>query len=222
MGRGCPRSRPRGIRAAIPRREMTTPGRSKLMTTRAKGVTVGPATVIVAASSKLPGTRGWRRKRKQGMFGRNAAAASHAAAKARGALRQLERATMMIGAVAAGLELLREVRLEGSNGTPSDGRTSPITSRSRSDRPSSRASRTGSSSRGKRSVSKSPPRATKKSRGPTKKTRGTATAATKRSRSRAAANKAGRVRATAKAQARSRATAKRTRSDGRSRSSATR
>jgi hypothetical protein len=193
------------------------------MTTRAKGVTVGPATVIVAASSKLPGTRGWRRKRKQGMFGRNAAAASHAAAKARGALRQLERATMMIGAVAAGLELLREVRLEGSNGTPSDGRTSPISSRSRSDRPSSRASRTGSSSRGKRSVSKSPPRATKKSGGPTKKkTRGTATAATKRSRSRAAANKAGRVRATAKAQARSRATAKRTRSDGRSRSSATR
>jgi hypothetical protein len=192
------------------------------MTTRAKGVTVGPATVVVAASSKLPRTRGWRRKRKQAMFGRNVAAASHAAAKVRGALRQLERATMMIGVVVAGLELLREVRLEGSNGTPSAGRTSPVSSRSQSDRPSRRASRTGSFRHGKRSVSKSPPRATKKSGRTTKKTRGTATAATGRSRSRATANKGGRGRTTAKAQARSRAGAKRTRSDRRSRSSATR
>lgn len=180
------------------------------MTTRTKGVTVGPATVIVAASSKLRGTRGRRGKRKHGMFGRNVAAASRAATKVRRALRQLERATMMIGAVVAGLELLREVRVEGSNQTP-DGRRSPASSRSRSVRPSSKASRT-SSSRAKRSVSKSQPRGTKKRGGPRKKkTRVAPTPTTKRRRSRATAKKAGGVRATTRTRKRTRTSTKRAR-----------
>jgi hypothetical protein len=188
------------------------------MTTRTKGVTVGPAAVIVAASSRLPGTRGRRRKRKQGKFGRKVAAASHAAGKVRGALRQLERATMMIGAVMAGLELLRDVRLEGSNRTAPDERTSQASSRSRSDR--GKASRT-SSKLGKRPAPTSPTRATKKTGGPKKKPRGTATA-TRRTRSRAAAKKAARARATDRAQARSRASTKRTRRYRQSRSASTR
>jgi hypothetical protein len=137
------------------------------MRTLAKAVSVGPATVIVAASSRLPSTGGWRRKRKQGVFRRSVAAVPHSAASARMAVRQLERAGMMLGAVAAGLELVREIRFAGSNGTPSgrntSGRSVPRgSSRSPSGRPGSGASRRGSSSGGKRSASKSPISATKK------------------------------------------------------------
>ena len=199
------------------------------MKTRAKGVSVGPVTVIVAASSRLPGTGAWRHKRKGGVFRGSVAGLPRAMAVARMAVRQLEGAGMMLGAVAAGLELVREVRFAGSKGTPSGGhRSGRSTPRGSSESPSarqaSRASRTGSSSGGNRSASK-PLRATNKrpgNRTSAKQTRGARTTATKRSGSRATAKKAGGARTVAKKQARSRASAKRTRSSGRSRSSSRR
>ena len=201
------------------------------MKTRAKGVTVGPATVIVAASSRLPGTGAWRHKRKEGVFSRSVTGLTRAVAVARMAGRQLERAGMMLGALAAGLELAREIRLAGSTGTPSGGHSSGrSTTRGSSESPSgrparSRTSRTGSSSGANRSASKSPRRATNKrpgNRTTAKQTRGARTTATKRAGSRATAKKAGGGRTVAKKQARSRASGKRTRSSGRSRSSSRR
>ena len=186
------------------------------MGTRAKGMSMGPATVIVAASSRLPGVGGWRHKRKENVFKRSVSAVPRAMARAGMAVRQLERATMMLGAVAAGLELVREIRSARSNGTPSDGhrsgRSAPRgSSRSAPGRPNE-ASRTRSSSGGNRVASKSRSRATTKrpgNRTAAKKTQGGRVAATKRSGSRATARKAGGVRTNANKQARSRSSSRR-------------
>ncbi len=203
---------------------------AKPMRTRAKGASAGPVTVIVAASSRLPGARGWRQKRKEGLFRRSVARVPRAVTRADRVVRQLERAGMMLGAVATGLELVRELRFAGSNGTPAGGHSSKRSvargsSQSPSGRPASRASRRGSSTGGTHSTPKSPSRSTKKrpaNRTNTKKkTRGARTTATKRSRSRAT-KKAGSARTSAKTQARSRASAERTRSSGRYRSSSRR
>ena len=74
------------------------------MRTRAKGASSGPVTVIAAASSRLPGARGWRHKRKEGLFRRSVARVPRAVTKAGRVLRQLERSGMMLGAEATGLE----------------------------------------------------------------------------------------------------------------------
>ena len=216
MGGGRARPRPRGLSAVILRRGRRVQ-RGKPMRRLAKAGSVGPAAVIVAASSRLPGTGGWRRKRKGSVFPQSAV--PRAVASARTAVRQLERASMMLGAVAAGVELVREVRLAGSNGTPSggssSGRSAPrSSSQARSGRPAGRASRMGSSS-GNRSRSRSPSPAAKKPAGnrtTAKKTRSPRTVATKRSASRSTAKKAGSARSLAEKQARARASAKRTRS----------
>jgi hypothetical protein len=217
MGGGRARPRPRGLSAVILRRGRPRAQRGKPMRRLAKAGSVGPAAVIVAASSRLPGKGGWRRKRKESLLRRSAV--PRAVASARMAVRQLERASMMLGAVAAGLELVREIRIAGSNGTPSRGysagRSVPrSSSQTGSGRPAGRASRMGSSS-GNRSSSKSPSRAAKKPSGnrtTAKKTRSPRTVATKRSASRAKTKKAGSARTLAKEQARARASAKRTRS----------
>ena len=230
MGGGRARARPCGLRAVIRAERNAREKGAKPMRTRAKGASAGPVTVIVAASSRLPGARGWRHKRKEGLFGRSVARVPRAVTKAGRVVRQLERAGMMLGAVATGLELVRELRFAGSNGTPAGGHSSQRSvargsSQSPSGRPASRASRPGSSTGGTHSAPKSPSRSTKKrpaNRTNTKKkTRGARTTATKRSRSRAT-KKAGSARTNAKTQARSRASAKRTRSSGRSRSSSRR
>jgi hypothetical protein len=230
MGRSPPRARPYGLRAVTRAERNAREKGAKPMRTRAKGVSVGPVTVIVAASSRLPGARGWRHKHKGGLFRRSLAGVPRAVTRAGRVVRQLERAGMMLGAVATGLELVRELRLADSNGTPSGGHSSQRSaargsSQSPSGTPASRASRPGSSAGRTHSAPKSPSRSTKKrpaNRTNTKKkTRGAGTTAKKRSRSRAT-KKAGSARTNAKTQARSRASAKRTRSSGRSRSSSRR
>jgi hypothetical protein len=213
MGGGRARPRPRGLSAVIPQRGRPRAKRGKRMRTLTKAISVGPATVIVAASSRLPGTGGRRHKRKGSVFSKSAV--PRAVASARMAVKQLERASMMLGAVAAGLELVREVRFAGSNGTPSGGYSSGRSAPRRSSQArSGRGSRMASSS-GNRSGSKSPSRAGKKpsgNRNNAMKTRSTRTMATKRSVSRATTKKAGSARTHAKKQARSRTPAKRTRS----------
>jgi hypothetical protein len=223
MGSGRARARPCGLRAVI-RAERNARKGAKPMRTRAKGASVGPVTVIVAASSRWPGARSWRQKRKEGLSRRSVTRVSSAVTRAGRLVRQLERAGIMLGAVATGLELVRELRIAGSNGTPSGGhRSQRSVARGSSPYPSGRASRPGSSTGGTQSAPKSPSRSTKKRpakrTNTKKKTRGASTRATKRSRSRATKKKAGRARTNGKTQARSRASAKRTRSSGRSRSS---
>ena len=180
--------------------------KGKPMGTRAKAVSVGPMTVIVAASSKLPGTRGWRHKRPKGAFRRNAAALPGAVGRVRTAMRQLERAGMILGALATGVELVREIRTASSNGAPSRGETPARSSRS----PSSRKASVRSP------VSKST-RASSNNRAASKKTSGSRTVGTKR---RPRVKKAGGTRSKANKMARSRASATKTRTSGRSRSSA--
>jgi len=191
------------------------------MTTRAKGISAGPLTVIVAASSRWPGSGGRRNKRKVSVFRRSVSAVPHAVARGRLALRQVERAGMMLGAVAAGLELLREIRFAGSNGTPSrhsPGRSAPSgSSQPQAGRPASRKSPTRTTSGGHLSASKSLSRAGTKrprSRAAAKKTRGARTTATKRSGS-PATTKTGGVSSRAKRRTRSRASGKRTASSRR-------
>jgi hypothetical protein len=229
MAGGRARARTRGISAGDSPAWTTEPQKGQGMRTRSKAISVGPALVIVAASSRLPGTGGWRHKRKEGVLRRRVTAVPNAVTRARAAARQLERAGMVLGALMAGLELVRELRVSDSNGTPSrahsSGRSAPRgSSQSRSSRPANSRSRTGSSSGGDRSSAKSPRRATRtppRSRATAKKARGRTTA-TKRSVPRATAKKAGRPRPAAKTQAGSRTPAKRTTSSGRSRSSSRR
>ena len=177
------------------------------MGTRAKAVSVGPMTVIVAASSKLPGTRGWRHKRSTGALRRNMAALPGAVGRVRTAVKQLERAGMILGAVATGVELVREIRIASSNGTPSGGETPARSSRSPSSRKASVRSPVSQSAR-----------ASKNNRAASKKTPGNRTVGTKRPRPRV--KKAGGTRSKANKKARSRASATKTRTSGRPRSSA--
>ena len=181
--------------------------KGKRMGTRAKAVSVGPMTVIVAASSKLPGAGGFRTKRPKGALRRNMAALPGAMGRVRTAVRQLERAGMILGAVATGVELVREIRIANSNGAPSGGKTPARSSRS----PSSRKASVRSS------VSQST-RASRNKRTASKKTPGSRTVGTKRARPRV--KKAGGTRGKANKTARSRASATKTRTSGRARPSA--
>jgi hypothetical protein len=173
----------------------TASRKGKEMGTRVKGMSMGPATVIVAASSKLPGTGGWRRKRTKGVLRRNMAALPRAVGRVGTAVRQLERAGMILAAVATGMELVREIRFAGSNGqSPRGGKDLARSSRSRS----------GS--------------ATQKNRTASNKTGGSRTV--RAARSRAGTKSARGTRSKAKKTARSRGSATRTRTSGRPRSSA--
>jgi hypothetical protein len=229
MGRVGARARPSGLSVVLRWRKGPQARKGMAMRTRAKAASVGPAAVIVAASSRLPSTGLWRNKRKENVFRRSAAAAPEALGRARRAVKQLERAAAVLGAVATGLELIRGMRIAGSSGTQSRGhslegstpRSSPQASPGR---PASKTTRV-STSTGVNTASKSAVRATKKPSGKrkkgAKKRRGRTTAA-KRSRSRTTAKKAGGARTIAKKQARSRATAKSTGSPRRTRSAARR
>jgi hypothetical protein len=190
------------------------------MTTRAKGISAGPLTVIVAASSRWPRTGG-RRKRKGSVFTRSVSAVPHAVARGRLAVRQVERAAMLLGVVTAGLELLREIRFAGSNGTPSrhsPGRSAPSGySQPQAGRPASRTSPTRTTSGGHRSASESLSRVGTKrprSRAAAKKTRGARTTVRERSGS-PATTKTGSVSTRAKRRTRSQASGKRTASSRR-------
>ena len=198
------------------------------MSTRTKGVSAGPLTVIVAATSRWPGAGGRHNNQKKSRFRRTTGAVPHAVARGRQAMRQVERAGMMLGVVAAGLELLREIRFAESNGTPSrhsPARSGPMGySQPAAGRTASTASRARSTSGGNRSVSKSRSRASTKrprsrSRTAAKKTRGVRATATKQSGSPARSRTRGGVRTRAKRQTMSRASERRTTSSGRSRSS---
>ena len=179
------------------------------MGTRAKGVTVGPVTVIVAASSKFPGIGG-RDKRTKRVLRRNMVALPRAVGRVRTAVRQLERAGMILGTVAAGMELVREIRLASSNGSPPGvGKTSAHSSRSPSGQ---KASARSSGSRSDKAATKG--------RTASKETRGSRTVGTERSRPTAKAD--GGTRHNARKAARSRTSATRTRTSGRARSSARR
>jgi hypothetical protein len=180
--------------------------KGKAMGTRAKAVSVGPMTVIVAASSKLPGTRGWRHKRPKGALRRNVADLRGAVGSVRTALRQLERAGMILGAVATGVELVREIRSASSNGAPSGGEAPARSSRSRSSRRTSVRSPASQSTRASRS-----------NRTASKKTPGSRTVGTGRARPKV--KKAGGTRSKANKMARSRASATKRRTSGRPRSS---
>jgi hypothetical protein len=163
---------------------------------RVKGFTVGPATVIMAASTRLPGSGRRRHKRSDGTLRRNVAAMSGVAKRVRSTLRQLERMSMILGVAAAGMELVREIRTADSNGTPS-GRKPARSSRSRSG---------GSASRATSSTTKSPVRTKAQgNRTTSKKTRRSRTVAKRR---RPAARKAGATRRTARKATRSRSASK--------------
>jgi hypothetical protein len=165
------------------------------MKTWVKGVSVGPATVIIAVSSKLPGTGAWRHKRTKSASGRKMAALHRAVGGVHAAVRQLERGGMILGAVAAGTELVREIRFASSNGALSrGGKASGRSSRSRS----------GSAAKASRTASKKTHRS---------HTVGAA-------RSRAKTKKAGGTRNSPKKVAPSRVSATRTRTSRRPRSSA--
>jgi hypothetical protein len=208
MGSGGARARPRGLSAVTSSRKILHARRGKAMGTRAKGVSVGPVTVIVAASSKLPGIGSWRHKPKKGASRRNMAALPRAVGKVRTAVRQLERAGMILGTVAAGMELVREIRSAGSNEAPSRGGETPA----RSSRSSS-GGKVSAASSGSRSG-----KAATKGRTASKKTRGSRTRGTRRSRPRAKA--AGGTHSNAKKAPRPRTSAKRSKTSGRSRPSA--
>jgi hypothetical protein len=208
MGGGGARARPRGLSAVTSSRKVPHARRGKAMGTRAKGVSVGPVTVIVAASSKLPGIGGWRHKPKKGASRRNMVALHRAVGSVRTAVRQLERAGMILGTVAAGMELVREIRFASSNEAPSRGGETPA-----------RSSR--SPSGGKASVGSSGSRSGKaatKGRNASKKTRGSRTGGTERSRPRA--KTAGGTHRNAKKAARPRTSATRRSTSGRPRPSA--
>jgi hypothetical protein len=187
--------------------ELARARKGKPMGTRATAVSVGPMTVIVAASSKLPGTGGWRHKRPKGALRRNMAALPGAVGRVRTAMRQLERAGMILGAVATGVELVREMRTASSNGAPSGGETRARSSRSPSSRKASVRSPVSQSTR-----------ASRNNRTASKKTPGSRTVGTKRPRP--SVKKAGGTRSKANKVARSRASATKSRTSGRPRSSA--
>jgi hypothetical protein len=187
--------------------ESTSFKKGKVMGTRAKSVTVGPMTVVVAASSKFAGTGGVRHKRPKGALRRNMAALPDAVGRVRTAVRQLERAGMILGAVATGVELVREIRIASSNGAPSGGETPARSSRSPSSRKASVRSPASQSTRTSRN-----------NRTASKKTPGSRTVGTKRPLPKV--KKAGGTRSKANKMARSRASATKTRTSGRPRSSA--
>ena len=144
---------------------------------------------------------------KDGTLRRNMAALPGAMGRVRTALRQLERAGMILGAVATGVELVREIRIASSNGAPSGGETPARSSRS----PSSRKTSV-------RSPASQSTRASRNNRTASKKTPGSHTVGTARSRPKV--KKAGGTHSKANKMARSRASATKTRTSGRPRSSA--
>jgi hypothetical protein len=191
----------------IPSWKIPRSRKGKVMGTRAKAVSVGPMTVIVAASSKLPGTGGWRHKRPKGGLRRNMAALPGAVGRIRMAVRQIERAGMILGAVATGVELVREIRIASSNGAPTGGETPARSSRSPSSRKAAVRSPVSQSTRASRNNRNAP-----------KKTPGSRTVGTKRPRPKV--KKAGGTRSKANKMARSRASATKRGTSGRPRSSA--